>query len=495
MKSPDIHQQLAAFGLDAPAFQLADGTLLNITEIVRTVPGKRLVCSAQRSGQAVYAKIFFGRHAMRHAARDARGVVLLERAEISTPTLLYSGNPRGLQAHVLVFEAILDAVNAEQYLHTLTKTERFQLVSGIVAQVAKHHQHQLMQTDMYLKNFLISSSTIFTLDGDGIRRIRGICRGRKKLLNLAVLLSKFDALDDDWISDIYYHYCRHANRFPEKRELGKLRNLVGSVRTAAASDYADKKVFRNCTDVKVTQSFKCFKASAAGFDMTAITIPYLDQCLSEPQRNLKNGNTCSVGLAKVGQNTVVIKRYNIKNFWHGFGRLFRKSRAAMSWANSHRLLISNVHTAKPLALIEERWLWLRRRAYYMAEYIDAPDLAEYFAVDHDPGEHRLVAENLAKLMHQLWRLRYSHGDMKASNIKINALKPVLIDLDAMRAHGSGGLSMHFFRQAHIRDLKRLLLNWPAQSLPSNLIKQALLAEYVNENTDILHAAFRQAGLA
>lgn len=495
MKSNDTLQQLIAFGLGAHRLLLADDSLLDILDIVRTVPGRRMVCRALRNGQAVYVKIFVGKHASLYAARDARGVMQLQHAGIATPALLYDGKLLDAHGHVLIFSAILDAVNAEQRLIGLPHAERFKLAWDLVEQVAVHHQHQLLQTDMYLKNFLVATSCIFTLDGDGIRQLTGFWKTHKKLFNLATLLSKFDALDDDWIPDLYQHYCHHVGRLVNEPELSQLVKLIKSIRTTTASNYADKKVFRNCTDVSVSRSFTSLRASVAGFDMSQLTIPYLDQRLSDVERNLKNGKTCSVGLASIRQNTVVIKRYNIKSFWHGLNRAFRKSRAAISWANAHRLLISNVSTAKPFALVEERWGWLHRRAYYLTEYIDAPDLAEYFSASVNHNEQKAVAEGVAKVMHQLWRLRYSHGDMKATNIKVLNLKPILIDLDAMRAYRYDRVSTYFFKCAHIRDLKRLLLNWPPDALPRDFIKQALLAEYTNEDTDILNAMFKRAGLA
>ncbi|HSF71478.1 MAG TPA: hypothetical protein VLA25_04240, partial [Methylotenera sp.] len=47
----------------------------------------------------------------------------------------------------------------------------------------------------------------------------------------------------------------------------------------------------------------------------------------------------------------------------------------------------------------------------------------------------------------------SHGDMKATNIKMQGTQPVLIDLDSMRQHRKTNLT------AHVRDLQRFMQNW------------------------------------
>ena len=60
-------QQLAAFGFNTCALRLADGSQLEVRDVVRTVPGKRLVCRCIWNSQNVYAKIFVGKNAVRQA--------------------------------------------------------------------------------------------------------------------------------------------------------------------------------------------------------------------------------------------------------------------------------------------------------------------------------------------------------------------------------------------------------------------------------------------
>lgn len=487
-------QQLAAFGFDASELALADGSVLEIQAVVRTVPNKRLVCRCVWNGQPVYAKIFLGKNAARYADRDAQGVAWLSEAGIRTPTLLCVSETADPHARVLLFAEILDAANAEQQLASLDNTRKAEFASLLVQEVAAHHRSGLVQTDMYLKNFLIKSNQIYTLDGDGVRQLTGFCRKRQRLINLATLLSKFDALDDGWISALYLRYCLHTGELGNVADIRSLCRFVQKIRQSQVSAYADSKVFRNCTDVKVLHRFDSFKAIAAGFNLGHMDAELLDVYLGTSERNLKNGNTCTVGLAELAGKQVVVKRYNIKGFWHGLNRAFRASRAALSWANAHRLLMSNIATAQPLALIEMRWGILRRRAYYLSEYVDAPDAQQFFLQCQSLEQKQIVARRLAALLHKMYLLKYTHGDFKATNIKIVDLQPLLIDLDAMRAH-SNRFFEFVFRHGHVKDLKRLMRNWSHDQQTQALLKQALTDEYLSSSPDALKPILIRAGIA
>jgi tRNA A-37 threonylcarbamoyl transferase component Bud32 len=141
---------------------------------------------------------------------------------------------------------------------------------------------------------------------------------------------------------------------------------------------------------------------------------------------------------------------------HAIGRLFRKSRAAISWSNAHRLTLLGIATPKPIALLEQRRLtWLRGKAYFLSEFVDAPDVKNYFTLTTNKERRAESVKQIVLLFYRLYLLNISHGDMKASNIKVLDNKPMLIDLDSMRQH-----QWSFFAQnAHVRDLRRFMQNW------------------------------------
>jgi tRNA A-37 threonylcarbamoyl transferase component Bud32 len=468
---------------------LPDASNFVCHEVVRLIPNRRLVCRGVWNKRAVFMKIFMGKAASAYAQRDKQGVESLLAAHIATPELLYDAAINS-DISVLVFAAII--------WHQ-QPSSRLALAKALVHTIAQHHHAGLIQTDLHLKNFLVQSPTsgqlqIYTLDGDGIRQLRYVCSKSQRLTNLATLFSKFDVLDDVWMPELYQLYCSQMGIVSTIDGEADIWYRTQKIRHQVAASYADKKVFRTCTDVKVTQNFSQFVAITSDFNDEILALASLDQHLAEPQRNIKNGNTCTVAKAELAGREVVVKRYNIKNSWHGLSRAVRVSRAAKSWANAHRLIISNIATAKPLALLEQRMGCLRRRAYFLAEYVDAPDALQFFAQCLPLEQKETVARNLASLLYKLYLLKYSHGDCKASNIKIVNSEPVLIDLDAMQVHAGGILSDWCFEKKHIKDLQRLMKNWENDQETTKLLKHALQFAYASDDVNAGDNILIRAGI-
>jgi LPS sulfotransferase NodH len=167
---------------------------------------------------------------------------------------------------------------------------------------------------------------------------------------------------------------------------------------------------------------------------------------------------------------LVIKRYNIKNFAHWLKRFWRPSRAWHSWREGNRLMFLGIATPKPLALLEQRFFWLRRKAYLVTEYLPGPDIIERFApyvASGDAPENELQA--LDALFEQLIRERISHGDLKGHNVFWHQDRWALIDLDAMCQHGS----QNAFAAAFAKDRARFMRNWPADSALHQMLEQRL----------------------
>lgn len=477
-------------GAYAFKLQMPDGSALVCDTVVRVLPGRRLVCSGTWNGQSVFAKLFFGKSAASYAKRDREGSEWLRSAKILTPALLYVAELTQ-KINVLIYAAIGNALNAEYcwrqqpQLHDL-------LADSLVDALAKHHAAGLVQTDLHLKNFLIHEQAadalkVYTLDGDGVRKIGRLGVKCKRLANLATLFSKFDVLDDNRIPVLYHRYCSAIGLTYDVSDESRMMKSVWHIRHRVSRTYADKKVFRTCSDVTVEKSFRYFHAVAADVLINP-QAANLDTYLADSKANLKNGNTCTVGLGNLANQRMVIKRYNTKSLWHRISRALRSSRAEVSWANAHRFLISNIATPKPLALVEKRWGCLRDRAYFLSAYVDAPDVTQFFTQQPDVELQKRAAQNLANLFLKLYLLKFSHGDCKASNIKMTNGQPVLIDLDGVRSYDDCWLSNWRFERAHVKDLKRFMKNWQDDVPTLTLLKQAFQSTYPEATQYILNRA-------
>lgn len=439
--------------LDNPAFPmrlaLKNGEALMLLKRVREVPGKRWVCQAEWRGQSVFVKLFFGKGAKRYADRDRVGVEALMDAQVMTPALLFSEGQNALQ--ILVFEAISNSRTVEEVWSQLPDEQRLKLAQSLVTILGQHHQAGLVQTDLYLKNFLLADARIYTIDGDGIRRYSSITL-RQAEHNLATLLSKMDVLDvQEWLPRLVEIY--HAANPTVLINSTTLYKLLSVLRLQAANAYANKKVFRSCTDVKVVHRVNLFQAMTRSVGIEAC--PEDVDVFIRQGEILKNGNTCTVVMATMFDTNVVIKRYNIKSVWHGLGRVWRKTRAAVSWSNAHRLTLLGIPTPLPVAMVERRFFGLRGKAYFVSTYLDAPDVRQFFlsALPEVMRTQAMVA--IARLFLRLYLLNLSHGDCKYSNIKWFDGQPWLIDLDSMRQHRSQFIA----QKSHIRDLRRFMRNW------------------------------------
>lgn len=471
---------------------LSDSSVLDLQTAVRVVPQKRVVALSEWQHQPVYAKLFMGESAKRHAKRDADGVKALQLAKIATPELLFSGVIASQddeqdcgEVHVLLLAAHSAAENAELLYQRASAALKTALARKLVSTVAQHHKADLLQTDLYFKNFLIDQGDVLTIDGDGIRQFNQLT-DRQKKENLAVLLSKMDVLDlQAWVPELIKAY--QAVHPELDLDTGVLLAMANQARLKAASAYADRKVFRQCTDVAISQSSQHF--SAVYRDYVELPIPNTADDLDDLVNSgswLKKGNTCSVVFSQIGPLPVVVKRYNIKGLSHAFSRFLRPSRASTSWANTHRLLNLGVTTPQAIALYETRYAGLfRGKAYLISRYLDAPDIAAFFSLVKDPLLRATAIKQTVQLLLRLQALQLSHGDLKASNIKMTAEgKPVLIDLDSMKQHKYA----FFAQKGHIRDLKRFMQNWQDQQALYNAFLKSLKVIYQN------HAALAAAGL-
>ncbi|OIN54681.1 lipopolysaccharide kinase InaA family protein [Pseudomonas costantinii] len=446
---------------------------LQLLSLLRVLPGERYVGAAVWRGRPVLAKLLVGSKAARHFQRERNGVRLLAEQGLITPLLLADGLQEG-EGGWLLFEfiegaeSLADAWQAVEGLPPLADEQTAVLAEALGA-IAQMHAKGLWQEDLHLDNLLRQGGKLYLIDGAGIRvEDAGKPLSRNRVLeNLGVFFAQLPKNLEPFTEEllVYYLLANGEHALP----LEALEKQVRKVSAWRLKDFLNK-VGRECTLFSVVRG--AFALRAIRREEEAAMLPVLERAdaLLDQGHLYKTGGSATVAKVEVAGRPLVIKRYNIKGFTHWLRRFWRPSRAWHSWYEGNRLAFLGIATPKPLAVLEKRFLWLRSRAYLVTEYLPGPDLIERFAPYVEGGdapEAELVA--LDRLFAELIRERISHGDFKGHNLFWDRDRWVLIDLDAMRQHGSAAS----FAPAFARDRARFMRNWPVGSALYQVIDQRL----------------------
>jgi len=432
-------------------------TEMTVLKILRLLPRKRIVAVAEVDGKQYLVKVFIGRYSGRYAKREVAGAAAIEGAGVLTASLKWQALKKSARGHVLGFEYISDAKNLlDVWKESENDEQRLRLIGKVIPALAALHEGGVVQNDIHPENFLFRSGLIYTIDGGGVTRHgRGPLGARKSLDNIALFFAQFHARFDHLVSEWLEQY-RQLRAWPvdEGRYL-RLINLIDSKRSGRKKEYIGK-AFRECTRFICEHSFNRFLVCERGYDSPAMRelLSRIDERM-ESGKLLKAGNSATVALVEGPSGPLVVKRYNIKGLGHGISRAFRKSRAWISWANANRLDFLGISTVKPVALVEERFGPLRRRAYFVTEYIDGPDATVL------PEKENPMAEmaSIVDILKELAAAGVSHGDLKASNFLLGSDGPVIIDLDSMKEH-TNPVDRD---RAEKKDIARFMRNW--ESIP------------------------------
>jgi tRNA A-37 threonylcarbamoyl transferase component Bud32 len=458
------------------SLELADAAgpaQLQLLTLLRVLPGQRYVGAGVWRGRPVLAKLLVGGKAARHFQRELQGVRLLAEQGLTTPLLLADGLKDG-EGGWLLFEllegaqSLGDAWKQVEQLPPLAD-EQAAVLGEALGAIAQLHGKGLWQEDLHLDNLLRHDGKLYLIDGAGIRvETAGQPLSRQKVLeNLGVFFAQLPKSLAPFTEELLVHYL--LGNAEHALPMEALQKQIDKVHAWRLKDFLEK-VGRECSLFSVKRG--PFGLRAIRRDEEAAMAPVLEQAdaLLDQGHLFKTGGAASVGRVVADGRTLIIKRYNIKGFAHWLKRFWRPSRAWHAWREGHRLAFLGIATPKPLALLEKRFLWLRRGAYLVTEYLPGPDIIERFAPYVETGdapETELLA--LDRLFADLIRERISHGDLKGHNLFWQHDRWALIDLDSMCQHRTQAS----FAQAYARDRARFMRNWPQDSALYRLIDERL----------------------
>ena len=432
--------------------------LLKCSQVVRAIPGRRLVCRGEWQDEDVFIKLYLGTEKL--FEKELQGLNTLHAAGIAAPLIRYSGTADAGAIHVILLEPVQSATTLEAaWKEALDEPSRIELLEKSVCVIADHHRAGLEQRDIHLDNFLLSGDRMFTLDGGGIfTSPGGELSVKDSRDNLALFFAQFYPEYDPLVDIVLPVYEKQRQCKAGTLSAGRMHQRIEYFRSRRQRKFL-KKIFRDCSAFLCNRSMHrfmvCDRDMASPSMLAFLADPDASLAQADSQY-LKQGNTCTLWRARIGPHELVVKRYNIKGFRHRISRLFRLTRAAVSWQNAHRLEACGILTPKPVALVEQRLGPLRGRAWYVSEYVQGDDA---LILCNPPAaglpDTQAAATSIVALLKRMAHCSISHGDMKGNNFILSKQGAAVIDLDAMKQHEheSG------FRRAQRRDMHRFMRNW------------------------------------
>jgi len=453
----------ASYAFNSPFdLPLAEGQVLSADEIVRIVPGKRMVVFGTWLGKKVAAKLFFApRHAKRHQEDDKRGMKLLQTNKVPSPELYYEGQGKDAAIYVLVYERILDAMN----LDTLWQTKKhlndvLPVLKQVMIELATHHVLGMEQQDLHLKNFLITEKKIYTIDGAQIKWHARLLGKETSIENLALFLAQLGAGLDHLVRELFIHYAKSRGWRLKPQDFMSLLSHMKRINVGRWKQY-DKKIFRNSSDFAQFQQHAysgMFVRSYLRTDLLRFMHDPETFLLSHPHTLLKDGNSSTVYKLTLDGKDVVVKRYNLKNTWHFLRRCLRHTRARLNWRFAHKMKLFNITTPPPILFLEKTTVGLKSTSYYVSEYLDSQNAQVIFTASDEASLHAII-DRIAQLFKSLLELEMTHGDLKITNFLFDEHnQPVLVDFDGAEEHAS----LSSLRRHWRKDIRRFMENFSSQ---------------------------------
>lgn len=430
-------------------------------QVVRIIPQKRMVVFGSWHGKPAVAKCFYSaRDAKRKMERDIKGIEALRKNKIPTPELLYEGFTEDKRIYVLVFERIMESKNLEEIWYERHNIEEVMpILKAVVIEIATQHVLGLLQHDLHLKNFLLTEKTIYTLDGAQIEIFPHLLSKQASVSNLVLFLSQLGVDMEQYQEILFKHYAEARGWSLKKEDFTALFAEIKKCNGIRWKNYAEK-IFRNSTNfVRINRFYSSgmYNRNYDGHGLQTFLLQPESVFTPPLPKLLKAGNSATVIKIRLDGRDYVVKRYNLKNYWHRLRRCFRETRAAASWRLANKLNLFGIPTARPVAYIENRMLGLRGVSYYVTEYVSFEHAGDYFnrqALKND--KVMTMVKRISALLRSVAKIDVTHGDLKITNILVDAAEqPVLIDLDGASEH----TTLLGLRKAWQKELARFLQNF------------------------------------
>lgn len=446
--------------IDMPAtLELANGEQLICEQVLRFLPNKRIVLKAQWETRLVLIKLILNNQSgHRNLRRELFGYQALKNTKLMIPDLLLTTCCKDSN-HVLIFKFINKAPTISQ-LWQEQIDRRLEIASSMLRLINLIHSNNCSHIDMHLSNFLLVGNQIYVLDMSAIRKHSTTEYGGWQRNNIAFFISRFTPIYQKILINLLDEYYAKAANDPllKKSVLREWRKY---------KVYTLKKCFRESSMIATLKNWHRVVTWKRSYHCTD-----LESFLHNPDgwidkgELIKDGLSSTVVKVKMGEQWIVIKRYNIKNIFYWLKRQFFQTKSHISWRNAHLLSISGIDTPEPVAFMEKRWWIFSFSGYYLCTFNHALS-AEQKYKSQLPTQQELKA--FVDLFNHMKLAQLYHRDFKSSNLLVGTQNITLVDLDSIKECTSN-------KQTHIALYKareRFLRNWQGQPKQYSLFAMIL----------------------
>ncbi|MCU7798882.1 MAG: hypothetical protein KZQ70_01740 [gamma proteobacterium symbiont of Lucinoma myriamae] len=478
--------QKASFTMALPVNIKSKDSVIQCNELLRIVPGKRLVFSGLlfkkkangKAEQKVIIKLFVhSAKAKKHWKRECAGAKLLSDNNILTPKIVKQGlSDSGI--YYLIFPYI-EGQNLAQFWREHSQLKREQKLNELLTVLEKHHSAGLAHQDVHYANFYLADAlttekdSVYTLDGEEVKASSEPLNKKNRLKNLALFLAQTFDVNQAVSCSLLKEYLSISALPLDKQDCEQFWQWIKDSQQQRITQYL-KKMVRECTDVIYDKKIINHKKQGYSLCRREYHSPAIQQLLNQPEQffqddnaeYLKQGNTCTVKSILVDNERYVVKRYNPKGIAYELKHKGKISRARKSWLNAHLLRFMGIFTPEPVALIEQQAALGKRCSYFICKFQPGQTSWDYFCEESvearlegkseaSGDKKKAVADSLVAVLNQLSDYQITHGDLKGSNFLIHQEQVYLLDLDAMSQHKFNWQ----FTKNWQRDKHRFLKNW------------------------------------
>jgi tRNA A-37 threonylcarbamoyl transferase component Bud32 len=427
-----------------------------ISEVLRLLPGKRLVGITDWQGEKAIVKLFFHRRRWsRHLRREVAGFRLAESYQIPVPDLLATGALVDRQGGFLISRFLEQGASLEQLLENQVG-QLDNSIAQAVRLIAHCHRQGLWHQDIHLGNFMVIGDQVYMLDCSEFRtETPGAALSESaRLSNLALFFAQLPVSRDRDVGRLLNVYDSELPEALRSGDVERMQDLICKAREKRMDKYLAK-LFRG-TSAFYRERTRTYRMLCDRNIMSSEFSAFSRNPDAYMERGeiLKAGNTTTVALVTIDGRKYVLKRYNIKGLVHGLRRMVKASRASRSWQAGLLLEMLGVATAKPLMMLERRVLWMiRRESYILFEYIEGDTVPQVLASEKlTPQLREGIFSNFQRFFELMRQYRFSHGDLKATNFIYNNDRLIVLDLDATQRHRD----WISFNRAFTKDLHRFV---------------------------------------